>query len=565
MSPPAPEQISEPPTATSKDISVSDHEKTEQDVSEQGNSDTKTEQHELSKGSILQGTLQGTVQHELTYFERKAHLINTELDRMGFGRYQQCIWMLCGFGYFLDLAWSQGVGLIATAIYQEMDVPAGKQGLIFTCANAGLAIGAFSFGIITDIIGRKWAFNLTCLITSVFGMLLAACKYNYGAICGVYFLASIGLGGNIPIDATIALEFMPPKRRYLVSLMSMWQPVGVVVASAIAYGTAARYRCETTLPACNAVDGEPCCSVSSNMGWRYMVIVIGAMTLFIFFARYLVFPFYESPKFLVSKGREQDAIDVLHKIAKFNKCDPPTLSIEDFRAIDREMGIERTEATGSSDAKGVFMRAIREVSFLRGLFLNKLACFTFILLGLAYMGNYWSFNLAGAFLPIILLRNNVDAGANTVTDTYRQYVYIYLPGILGAIIALFSVQLPLLGRKWSLVVSAALQGLSMAMYTQVKTTAGYVGLNALEYIMQTYFNAVLYSSAPELFDTTYRASASGMLSTLGRIAGIAAPFAGQKYIDQGRAGVLWLGAGGIWLSAILMVFLPVEMRNREMF
>ena len=25
----------------------------------------------------------------------------------------------------------------------------------------------------------------------------------------------------------------------------------------------------------------------------------------------------------------------------------------------------------------------------------------------------------------------------------------------------------------------------MAMYTQVKTTAGYVGLNALEYIMQT--------------------------------------------------------------------------------
>jgi hypothetical protein len=27
--------------------------------------------------------------------------------------------------------------------------------------------------------------------------------------------------------------------------------------------------------------------------------------------------------------------------------------------------------------------------------------------------------------------------------------------------------------------------LSMAMYTQVKTTAGYVGLNALEYIMQT--------------------------------------------------------------------------------
>jgi hypothetical protein len=29
--------------------------------------------------------------------------------------------------------------------------------------------------------------------------------------------------------------------------------------------------------------------------------------------------------------------------------------------------------------------------------------------------------------------------------------------------------------------------------------------------------------------------------------------------------ILWLGAGGIWLSALMMVFLPVEMRKRQMF
>lgn len=93
--------------------------------------------------------------------------------------------------------------------------------------------------------------------------------------------------------------------------------------------------------------------------------------------------------------------------------------------------------------------------------------------------------MAGAFLPIVLLRNNVSSGQGTVTDTYRQYVYIYLPGILGAVVALFSISLPIVGRKWSLVFSAAMQGLAMAMYTQVRSTAGYVGLNALEYIMQT--------------------------------------------------------------------------------
>jgi hypothetical protein len=88
-------------------------------------------------------------------------------------------------------------------------------------------------------------------------------------------------------------------------------------------------------------------------------------------------------------------------------------------------------------------------------------------------------------LPIILLRNNVDEGRGTVQDTYQQYIIIYAPGILGAVLALASVQLPLLGRKWSLVFSAICQGLSMAMYTQVNNTKAYVGLNALEYIMQT--------------------------------------------------------------------------------
>jgi MFS family permease len=214
----------------------------------------------------------------------------------------------------------------------------------------------------------------------------AASKNNYGAICGLYFLASIGLGGNIPIDATIALEFLPQNRRALVSLLSMWQPIGVVVASAIAYGTAAKYRCDVALPACSAVGtGEACCTISSNMGWRYEVIVIGAMTLAVFFARYFVFTFHESPKFLLGRGRYQDAIDVLHKIAKFNGAPEPTLTVEDFLAVDRATGTESTGVATALSPKDVILGVFKNLGFLRGLFLNKLECFTFGLLALAYM------------------------------------------------------------------------------------------------------------------------------------------------------------------------------------
>ena len=80
----------------------------------------------------------GTAANPLTTFERKAALINvlvlrllsrgrviiidelivglSELDKFGMGKYQICIWFLCGFGYFLDLAWAQGVGLGNTAM-----------------------------------------------------------------------------------------------------------------------------------------------------------------------------------------------------------------------------------------------------------------------------------------------------------------------------------------------------------------------------------------------------------------------------------------------------------------
>ena len=92
--------------------------------------------------------------------------------------------------------------------------------------------------------------------------------------------------------------------------------------------------------------------------------------------------FYEGPMLT----NEQDAIDVLHKIAKFNGAPMPTLTIEDFREIDRAMGIDpAAQAAASGDAKGIFSRLWKNISFLKGLFATKIGTFTFVLLGLAYM------------------------------------------------------------------------------------------------------------------------------------------------------------------------------------
>lgn len=219
--------------------------------------------------------------------------------------------------------------------------------------------------------------------------LQAAVKYNYAAICAVYFLSCIGLGGNIPIDAAITLEFLPQTRRYLVALLGIWQPIGVVVASAIAFGTAAKYRCDVDLLACNAADldpGDACCTVASNMGWRYEVIIIGVITFLVFFVRYFIFTFHESPKFLISKGRYEEAIEVLHKIAQFNKEPMPTLTLADFQAIDTEFENEEHHDV-------VKIRVVESFTFLRDLFLSKMQCFIFMLLALAYMVKWFLIRL----------------------------------------------------------------------------------------------------------------------------------------------------------------------------
>ena len=56
---------------------------------------------------------------QLTLYEKKALLVNRELDSHGMGKYQWYIFFLCGFGYLIDLLYAQAFGLVEPAIQQE--------------------------------------------------------------------------------------------------------------------------------------------------------------------------------------------------------------------------------------------------------------------------------------------------------------------------------------------------------------------------------------------------------------------------------------------------------------
>jgi hypothetical protein len=79
------------------------------------------------------------------------------------------------------------------------------------------------------------------------------------------------------------------------------------------------------------------CTRANNMGWRYLVFTLGGLTLILWFVRFFVFRFHESPRYLIGKGRDEEAVEVIHKIAKFNgRAERCTLTVGDLQKTARE-------------------------------------------------------------------------------------------------------------------------------------------------------------------------------------------------------------------------------------
>ncbi|KAF2202258.1 MFS general substrate transporter [Delitschia confertaspora ATCC 74209] len=502
----------------------------------------------------------------LSLYEKKSVLVNQEIDSIGMGKYQWYIWGLCGLGYLLDLLWAQAFGLVLSPMQQELGFGDDQTGNLSTAFSAGLTAGAFVWGVLVDIIGRQWAFNLTVAISSVFGLCLGI-PNSYSSILALTAFVGFGVGGNIPIDTTITLEFTPQNRRYLLPLLSIFQPIGVILCSAIAYGFIPHRSCSPNfseanpLPSCKKVtSGEPCCHKSDNMGWRYLLYTLGAITLFVFFLRFFIFRFQESPKFLLSRGKDEKAIKVLQYVAAFNG-QQSTLTIEKLEELQTNQNLEtqRPLKTWSHNLK-------LELGRFEILFSSfQLARLT-ILTWLTYICDFWGFTVAGTYLPQILALKNGRLNL-TLDYTYRSYVYIYIPGIFGVLLGALLYRTPHFGRKWTMVISSGLMGASIFVFSTVNTAATNIGINVMEYFFQSMFNAVLYGWTPEAFPAPIRGTACGVASFWGRLSGIVSPLIAQHLYASGEGkninSVLYL-AGGVTLGCVVWTaLLPSRVLHRQ--
>lgn len=72
----------------------------------------------------------------------------------------------------------------------------------------GLILGASFWGLSSDLIGRKPAFNSTLLIAGIF-LCAAAGSMNFIGFSALWAVIGTAAGGNVPVDSMIFLEFVP--------------------------------------------------------------------------------------------------------------------------------------------------------------------------------------------------------------------------------------------------------------------------------------------------------------------------------------------------------------------
>lgn len=293
---------------------------------------------------------------------------------------------------------------------------------------------------------------------------------------------------------------------------------------------------------------------------------LGALTLLVFVLRSVVFKFQESPKFLLYRGKDAQAIEVLENIALYNKT-TCSLTLEHLHAVEREHNALLSDANLNSELPSWSESIKQELSRFKVLFSTPQMIRLTTLVWLTYICDFTGFTVAGSYLPrIIALKNG--ALHLSLDYTYRSYILIYLPGTIGVLLGSLLYRTPNVGRKYTMVVSSALMSASIFVFSTVNSPASNVGLNAMEYFFQSMFNAVLYGWTPEAFPAPIRGTACGVASFWGRLFGIVSPLVAQHLYamsrdDKGDVNSVLYLAGGVTLGCVVTTaLLPARALKR---
>ncbi|KAF2709739.1 membrane transporter [Pleomassaria siparia CBS 279.74] len=462
------------------------------DVERASDSDADVDWLSFGKGDILQ------LEHVNPVLNAKMHLVNNAIDEIGFTTYQWKLFVLNGFGYAVDSLILLIQGIIAGQAGLEFN-PGYKNGLTMA-AYVGMLVGALFWGMTADIIGRKFAFNVSLMLCSIFAI-VAGASPNW-TVLGVFVcLCSFGAGGNLVLDTAVFLEYLPSKDQWLLTLMAAWWGIGQLIAGFFAWAFLPNYSKD-----CTTVEN---CTYANNKGWRYVWYASGSLVFVMSILRITVIRLKETPKFLVGEGRDAECVATLQIIAqKYNRpCSLTLVQMEACGVVDPGRGSKSKWGFGEIGIHLKGLYATRRIGIS-----TSLIWLSWTLIGLAYP-------LYNVFLPAYLKSRGAQLGGQSSYVLWRNYTLVNFSSIWGPILAGYMCSTRL-GRKNTMVIGALITMSFFFAYTQVRTAVQDLVFSCLINFCLNIYYGTLYAYTPEVLPSAHRGTGNGIAIAWNRVMGI---------------------------------------------
>src|SRR6202167_3023708 len=221
----------------------------------------------------------------------------SEMDNAGISREHWKIMFISGMGFFTDAYDLFVIGVVMALLKPMWHFSKLEEGLVGSTALLAAAIGAFLFGRIADMLGRKRIYGLEVLVLAA-GAIGCAFSPNIWWLIGLRFILGIGIGGDYPVSATIMSEYAgKDSRGMLVTLVFSMQAAGLILGPLLASALLAT-------------------RMSHDLIWRILVGFGAVPALAVYWQRRHL---KETPRFLAAAGKQGDHAGKLSNAKHFDK------------------------------------------------------------------------------------------------------------------------------------------------------------------------------------------------------------------------------------------------------
>lgn len=389
-------------------------------------------------------------------------------------------------------------------------------GLLISSSFVGQIVGALFFGWLAERIGRLQCAKVTIALYSLMSLFCAA-AWNLPSLLLFRTIQGIGLGGEVPVAAAYINEISRAKGRGRFFLLyELIFPIGLVGASLLGFWLVPLF------------------------GWRTMFL-IGGLPAILVLALFAGNILPESPRWLVSKGRFEEAEQI----------------VGEMEAAARAGGAEVSIAPAVQTIRA-WSVAPRETSWLelfRGIYRKRT-----VVVWCIWITTYFVTYGVNTWLPTIF-RTYYKYG---VADALRIGVIINIAGLAGAFCCAMLVDR--MGRRAWFILAYAL-GAAPLIALWMRGAANPHAVIVLVAISFTFISGnsmLVYLYTTEIYPTRLRSLGTGAASAWLRVASAAGPaIVGFALTGHGVAGVFLL-FGIVALAGAVVSLATVETRERTL-